>query len=219
MRQLLSQNSKMRKSSQNGIHVYNFTLPALKTCPNAGKCAIDCYARQGAYIWSMVKAKHEWNLEMTKKDNFTLMMTQELDNKLKRLKLGHKLIIRIHDSGDFYSIDYFNKWNEIFLLFQFHSNIQFYAYTKQVKMFQSLTLPINFQTIFSYGGKQDALIRDKDRHALVFENETDLAKADYIDASQDDMVALNKDNHKIGLTYHGVKNQSEKGFKTVRKAS
>ena len=92
--------------------------------------------------------------------------------------------------------------------FETDSRVSFYAYTKQVEMFQNekARIPSNFTVIFSYGGKQDALIDvTNDRHARVFESIEALELAGYADGTHDDMVAALGESNKIGLCYHGVK--------------
>ena len=52
------------------------------------------------------------------------------------------------------------------------------------------------------GSKVDHLINiKKDRHAEIFNNETDLLKAGYINASNNDLLAITE-NNKVGLIYH-----------------
>lgn len=190
---LLTQNSKMKRS---GEKVYNFTLPALMTCPNAGACARGCYARQGTYTWSNVSAKHMRNYEASQTTEFVGAMITEI--RAKRVKR-----VRIHDAGDFYSREYASKW---FNIMEACPDIEFYAYTKQVEMFKRelFDRPQNFTLIFSYGGKQDAMINpDTDRHSQVFKHKDDLVNAGYIDASKDDSLALTP-NHRVGLIYHGA---------------
>lgn len=216
VKSVLTQNSKMKKSSQNDTIVFNWTLPAYKsqdgtiTCPNASKCIQGCYARQGAYIWSNTKQAHQNKLNLAKHRNFSAIMIHTLNAKLKRAK-DKTVYIRIHDSGDFFSLDYTLSWFNIMNHFKNYKNIKFYAYTKEVERFKALAVnystiyPTNFSTIYSLGGKNDKLIdQEQDRHARVFQNETELNKLGYIDASSNDMLALT-DNFKIGLVYHGTK--------------
>ena len=215
MKQLLVQNAKMKKSSQNGITVVNWTLPAFqsatgfKTCPNAGLCAAGCYARSGTYRFKSSVASHEAKLALTQSDTFVADMVVEIETWLKKKSVKH-LKVRIHDAGDFYSISYWNKWREIMLLFQFETRVSFYAYTKQVEMFQNEIkqgrVPASFRVIFSFGGKQDALIQTETQyHARVFETLQDLEAAGYQNGTDDDMVAAIGDSFKIGLCYHGAK--------------
>lgn len=212
---LLTQNGKMKKSSRNGITNVNWTIPAfqsltgLKTCPNAGLCATGCYARQGAYMFGNVRRAHEAKLELTQNDTFVGMMIADIERWLKKRNVKN-LKVRIHDAGDFYSLEYLNRWIKIMSHFEKYDNrVTFYAYTKQVKMFQTekARIPSNFRAIFSFGGKQDALIDvNTERHARVFESLDALKSAGYVDGTDDDMIAANGESLKVGLCYHGTKN-------------
>jgi len=215
--QILTQNAKMRKSSKDGIDVYNFGIPAflsqsgLKTCPMAGVCATGCYARSGTYNFSNVKNAYEQRLELTQSDAFRDILKAEIN--LKRLKSrtkGNKTLIRIHDSGDFYSAGYALAWLDII---KASPEVEFYAYTKTVSLFESFkasdSIPKNFRVIYSFGGKEDSEI-DVERHfhSKVFESEVELASQGYIDATNDDLVTALGESRKIGLVYHGQKSYS-----------
>lgn len=214
---LLTQNSKMRKAS---ILTWNWTLPAYKsrtglaTCPMAGECARGCYAQQGAYTWRNVYTKHENNLALTQNAaEFTAAMTDELERVRKSgERRGKQVAVRIHDSGDFYSLSYLNSWLGLVAAFP---TIQFYAYTKMVPLFRRPevskfleSLP-NLTIIFSEGGRADHLIDTRrDRHSRVFSSREELQAAGYVDASTDDTVAWRSTNHRIGLVYHGAKSRA-----------
>jgi hypothetical protein len=190
----------------------------LKTCPNAGICAVGCYARSGTYAFSNVKSAHEAKLELTQKDEFVQLMIEEIESWLKKKSVS-KLYIRIHDSGDFYSLDYWGRWRSIMIHFESNDRVRFYAYTKQVVMFKmeknSNRIPSNFNLIFSFGGKQDHLIDiTKDAHAKVFESIKSLNDAGYIDGTSDDLVAAHG-TQKIGLVYHGAKNWTNTAWQKV----
>lgn len=200
MPKLLARNQKMRKSSNHRL--FNFGIPAfmsstgLKTCPNAGVCAKYCYAKKGTYNFSNVKNAYEYRLNMTLKRVFVDVMNHEI----QEVKPSH---IRIHDSGDFYSIDYLYKWFDIMKL---NSHIQFYAYTKQIHYFKDqgvlADMPTNFIPIFSFGGKKDNLINVScDRHSKIFETLDDLLTEGYTNASDNDLIAIGT-NNKIGLLSH-----------------
>lgn len=208
---ILSQNSKMKKSSQDGIDVYNFGIPAfmsqsgIKTCPNARQCATGCYAQSGTYRFKNVANAYEQRLKLTQDRYFVDIMVSEIKTlALKSKAIGNKCIIRIHDSGDFYSQVYLNDW---ILIMEQLPDVSFYAYTKMIQMFEQSkpVLPKNFTVIYSLGGSEDHLVSIiKHRHSKVFQNESDLIASGYVNASQDDMVAIGQ-NPKIGLVYHGVK--------------
>jgi len=219
---LFSQNAKMRKTADaHEIDLYNFGIPAfmsttgLKTCPNAASCVKGCYARQGAYAWSNVSQAYEARLAVTRQDDAALVLGAEIESLLaKATKRGRRLVLRIHDSGDFYSAQYQLLWYHIARAFP---DVTFYAYTKQVA--QSLGLetvrPANFELIFSQGGKQDKYINPKMRHARVFASHAELTQNGYIDASNDDMLALSS-NHHVGLVYHGAKSYSNTNWNQTK---
>lgn len=210
---MLAQNKKIKKSGNNDYVVYNFGIPAfisqagIKTCPLAGTCAKGCYAKQGAYVWSNVSQAYEKRLESTLKQTFITEMDKLIKTKHKNLsKQNKKLVIRIHDSGDFYNRKYLNKWLEII---KSNPEVIFYAYTKMIPLFKSVQLPSNFIVIYSEGGQRDDLINSEtDRHARVFPSKDELIKQGYSDASENDLVACLGPNHKIGLVYHGAKSKN-----------
>jgi hypothetical protein len=209
---IFSQNAKMKKTSDSqNIDLFNFGIPAFmskdgtKTCPNAGACAAGCYARSGAYAWGNVQQAYEARLALTKSEEFIFRMHQEIEVlRAKSVKRKRQLVLRIHDSGDFYSAEYQQSWYSIAGAFP---DVQFYAYTKQVQQSKDLESikPVNFTLIYSFGGKQDSLIQPTDRHSAVFETVEDLKSSGYDDTSDDDSVAWTSKTGKIGLAYHGAK--------------
>lgn len=201
---LFRQNSKLKKDN-----IYQFSLPAyksiifkdnqeqeLKTCPNAGKCVAYCYASSGNYISKNVILTHSRNL------NFVINFPEEFVNlAIKEISEKKISILRIHDSGDFFSEDYLNLW---FRIIEANPNVKFYAYTKQVSMFKLKILPKNFTVVFSFGGKEDNLIDEKkDRFSKVFKNESVLNKLSFQNVSSSDLKASQKRFRKIGLIAHG----------------
>jgi hypothetical protein len=224
VKSVLTQNAKMKRSSSAGIHLYNFGIPAFKsrsgtlTCPNATKCVNGCYARQGAYIWTNVANAYEARLTLTRTKGFIEVMVSQIDKLVKKHKTG-LIMIRVHDSGDFYSKEYQLNWYSIAKAFLHNSRVKFYSYTKMVGQSKALDAlgftPVNFRLIFSLGGAEDNLINQEiDRHSKVFENETDLINSGYADTSHNDTVALG-DNPKIGLLYHGVKGYAKTSWSQV----
>lgn len=80
-----------------------FNLPALETCLPSDWCREHCYALQGRFAWSNVKAAHQWRLEQSRKIDFVRRMEAEIRKSYFRY-------IRIHISGDFYDKSYVLKW-------------------------------------------------------------------------------------------------------------
>ena len=221
---VLSQNAKMKRSSQNGIHLYNWGIPAFKsrygtvTCPNARNCVSGCYARSGAYIWSNVASAFENRLSLSRTKGFEQVMVYHFDRLIKKHKDG-LILIRVHDSGDFYSSQYQTSWYEMARVYQNEPRIQFYAYTKMVSQSEALSQykPNNFRLIYSYGGAEDSQIdTDKHFHSKVFQNETDLLAAGYVDGTLDDTTAALGASRRIGLVYHGLKSYSKTNWSKVK---
>ncbi len=237
---LTSGNSELRAD---GIHTWS--IPALavkltngsnfKTCPNAGSCAQLCYARNGTYLFSNVKAAHVRNLEryLDDPDQWTQDMLAELSKKKYRptgiarnldvvpndrasqgwLDNGGKAV-RIHDSGDFFSEDYFKAWRYIA---DQVSDVMFYAYTKEVEMCKRYEPMPNFKIIFSMGGRQDHLIdKDVDRHAEVFPSMDALIEAGYSDQENSDLLAFLLPTTRVGIVVNNIphfkKKQGDKTF-------
>ena len=198
---LLTQNAKMKKTSkENKSKILNFSIPAFKTksgkstCPFAGGCQKYCYAQKGNYTrFPIVQELMEQKYLLSKQENFNTLMNEEI----KKKKPTH---VRIHDSGDFYSIAYLNKWITIA---KQNKSVIFYAYTKSIKFFtEGLIVPTNLKIIFSEGSKIDNLIDvKKHRHARIFKTVEELNSSGYIDASNNDLQAITS-NKKVGLVYH-----------------
>jgi hypothetical protein len=199
---LLTQNSKLKKTSEYlNKRVYNFGITAYKTstgkitCPFAEECIKFCYAKKGAYIWKNVKPAYEYRYELSKTNKF-------IDKINAEIVLKEPDYIRVHDSGDYYSREYLNKWIEIAKL---NKDIKFYSYTNCVALLKETKLPDNFDIIFSSDGKQKDLInKSKDRHSFIFKNEEDLVSSGYINASKIDLYSTKwyNSNNKIGLILH-----------------
>lgn len=200
---LLTQNTKLKETSKKlGLKIFNFSIPAYKTksgkitCPFADACVKYCYAQKGNYTrFPSVSIGMEKRYLITKSISFVPLMNKAIKSKKADA-------IRIHDSGDFYSREYLQKWITIA---KQNPNVNFYAYSKSIPLFKGVKLPKNMDIIFSYGSKKDELINpQKDRHSKIFDNEKELKKAGYINASKIDYYATKfwSNNKKVGLIYH-----------------
>lgn len=209
-REVIGSNSKLAKTD-----FWQWTIPALtaavvirgklvdgyKTCPMAGECARLCYACQGGYVFKSSMVAHTRNLQAYFDDPMDLA-----DRIVKDIASKRKLrAFRIHDSGDFFNKTYALWWIGIVNRLP---NVQFYAYTKQVKMFKETlaeVIPTNLTLIYSFGGKQDDLIDPAtDRHSKVWPEKSAMLAAGYADTTDTDEHAANPDIKNIGLVYHGV---------------
>jgi len=164
--------SKRRNLLKRGNHKLSnkqgiWTLPR-STCIGAGICRKYCYAKK-MESFPHVRESREWKLEQTKKESFISDMISEI----KRRKIE---IVRIHESGDFYSQEYLEKWKKIAKKLP---NIRFYAFTKAFELDFS-NLPRNFIIIQSYGSRYDNKI-DKSRNtSRVIESVKELYKIEYL---------------------------------------
>ncbi|GAA4849853.1 GP88 family protein [Saccharopolyspora rosea] len=192
-RRLLTQNRELR-----AIGVYNWTLPAwagrlpdgrtYNTCPSAGICREVCYARHGTYLWPVVRAKHQANLQFVLDDlrGWERAMCAEL----AAAKFDGRWV-RVHDSGDFFSDAYTRSWLAIM---RSRPNVNFYCYTKEIERFRRLVEPSppdNFVWVYSYGGTQDSTIDPStDRIADVFPDEESIAVAGWSSQEASDLLAV-----------------------------
>lgn len=199
----------------------------MNVCPKAGACANFCYALNGTYMFRNVRGAHERNLAyvLDHLDEWKNQMIEELTHKkfrpngIERLaaydlqldgwtewwRISGGAAIRIHDSGDFFSVDYLNAWLEIAYRVP---DVLFYAYTKDVLMFRDHVedrAPINFRYVYSMGGKEDHLVnKDKDRHADVFANLEVMNKAGYTDQEESDLLAVLLPTTRIGIVSNNI---------------
>lgn len=199
-------NSKLQKTEKEfGVKIFNFSIPAGNdkvtgkiTCPFAGKCLSLCYAKKGFYRMPNVeKALSERN-KATREADFVEKITDELS----KVNTNKQVYVRIHDSGDFYSPAYFEKWLEIARL---NPNVRFYAYTKSHSFIRGKELPENMDLIYSLGSKNDELINvETERHSKIFQTMEDMEKEGYTDSSYLDLNATKwvTNNNKIGLLIH-----------------
>ena len=199
---LLTQNSKLKKTSKAlGLRVFNFGIPAYKSatgrviCGMADECIKFCYAKKGAYMWSNVQPAFEKRYQLSKTDDFV----GAINDEIKRKKPDY---VRVHDSGDYYSKAYLQKWIQIAI---HNPDVKFYSYTNMVDMILNTSLPSNYDIIFSDSGKQKHLINErKHRHTKIFTSTSDMLSAGYTNASSVDLMAtkwFNKTN-KVGLVFH-----------------
>jgi len=137
-----------------------FNLPSVLSCPYATiNCKKFCYAKKAEIFRPRVLPRRIANLELSKSDNFENLAT----NTLK--KMPEQTIIRIHESGDFYSPEYYLKWLNIIKNFPLKT---FFAYTRsffdEMKM-----IPTNFKLYFSVDESTDVEIFNK-YNSLIKEN-------------------------------------------------
>lgn len=226
-------NSKMVKTekeltAQTGkkTKIYTYNLPAIKACPGAGECKKLCYADQGRYKMASVAEPREQNFSfinniirnnvLTNADKIEQIATSLAKDILvlfnTRLTKDVNNIIRLHDSGDMFHVNYMLGWfAALETLKSMKFNILAYAYTKSLPMVENNKhlVPENINITYSQGGLFDHMIKETDGHSKIFRSESELISAGYIDGSNTDIPAI-LGVKKIGLVYHG-----NKSLKTV----
>ena len=163
MERKLLKRGNLKLSSRQGV----FTLPRC-TCIGAGKCRDFCYAKK-MEMMKNVRESRAWKFEQSKTNHFIYDM-------MKEIRKGGLEVVRVHESGDFYSQEYLEKWRSIALAFP---NVKFYAFTKAFQLNFSV-LPSNFIVIQSYGSCHDGLIDEEKNTSRVVDSETMVNYGEYL---------------------------------------
>ncbi len=170
---LLKQNEKMQHSDGTTSIFYNIGLPALtglgydeekkefviiNTCPGAGECKTFCYALKGGYVqWAPVSLSQTRILNYLYNDpsGFFDQLNAEIDEQKRKgdaKQEKHKVTVRWHDAGDFFSDEYLDL---AYKLAATHPTVDFYAYTKRADVSGSTqNRPPNFMINFSMGARK-----------------------------------------------------------------
>jgi hypothetical protein len=128
-----------------------WNLPTGVTCKPGVSCSKYCYAKKAEKAYPEVLPCRMRNYKASLKNNFSTEMIKLLGKKKYK-------VTRIHESGDFYSVDYIRKWYNITTALPIHI---FYAYTKRDDIFTKELLsekPSNLILLYSI----DGLFKDTD---------------------------------------------------------
>ena len=118
-----------------------FNLPHKITCPGRTPlCESICYARKAEAAYPDCYPSRLRNLDASKMPDFV----DAVYNHIKR-NAARRPFFRIHESGDFYSQEYLDKWIEIARMCQ---NVKFLAFTKSFALDFS-NIPANMQIVWS----------------------------------------------------------------------
>lgn len=209
-------NSKLEKTSGGKYRVLGFGIPAdhnfshdgasLNTCPAALACRAVCYAKQGTYRFKNVIAARQHNLDLSLSDTFVARIVSDLYTLTTKSAKTRKPynVVRLHDSGDFYSQAYLNAWGMIARTFP---DVIFYAYTKSLHLDMS-GIPSNLRITQSLGGRHDRLVNLGLSHSRIFSSHEARENSGYIDGNIDDIPAI-EGVVNIGLVYHGGRNLTD----------
>ena len=168
-----------------------FSLPAGYSCPHAGVCKtfadrttgaitdlpqytgvtaqrdFRCFAAMSEVRPNVREARwHNWDLlrETIHMNGNQAMLLRDLID-LSLLMHPPKKLIRIHESGDFWTENYMKAW---MMVAQGRPEQKFYAFTKSLGMWYNLRdiIPSNFYLTASHGGTLDYLI---DKYPNVYQ--------------------------------------------------
>lgn len=181
-----------------------FNLPAGKTCPGAlyclsfavtdenGKRSIRdgehtqfrCFAASSEVQYDGVYQNRADNLQQIISSIREGNCVDLINESLQKARKKSTKLVRIHESGDFFSGVYLDAWITVAKL---NPDLKFYCYSKNLPLFVGLTLPDNFYFTASYGGKFDHYIDAGvfPRYSKVFMTEDDAIAAGFKVDSQD----------------------------------
>lgn len=208
-----------------------FNLPAGKTCPGALYCkSFAVVTPEGRKIadgpqtqFRCFAASSEVQYDavfLSRADNFQQIVTalqngsaaDLINDSIQHHRTKNTKLVRIHESGDFFSGAYLDAWIEVA-----HRNpdLKFYCYSKSLQLFVDFKLPANFYMTASYGGKWDALIDAGKftRYAKVFMYEEEAIAAG-LEVDHDDSHCFG--DHPFALLVHGTQPKGSDWGKAIR---
>ena len=198
-------------------HIATFSLPAGWTCPMALDClaradkatgkitdgpdaTFRCFAGSAEAAFPSVRASR-WH-------NFDALCAAKTTKGMSNLILASlptwATAIRIHVSGDFYSLAYFEAWRSVAVA---RPDLLFYAYTKSAHLLPNRSdLPQNLRITISDGTRAD--IADARRKGyfvatVVFTTDT------HLPIDHDDSHAMDA-THDFALLLHGTQAKGTK---------
>jgi hypothetical protein len=220
-----------------GTQTLIFNLPAGKTCPGAmycksfavvdanGKRSIQdgehtqfrCFAASSEVQYDGAFYNRANNLQ-TVVDYLQTSVdyaAEQINVALNNFRTRKTQLVRIHESGDFFSLAYLQAWVKVA---EANPNLKFYCYSKSLHIFQELgvtNLPSNFYLTASYGGKHDNLIDQGvfPRYAKVFMNEAD-ANVAGLEVDHDDTHCFG--DVPFALLIHGTQPKGSEWGKAIR---
>lgn len=127
-------NGNKKLQNTNNVRFMIWNLPAVKTCPfRTSMCEKSCYARKAERVYPQVLPSRERNFRDSLEDDFAGNMIYTVEALLNsRAYKGKTVYFRIHESGDFYNLEYAKKWVEVARHFSEDNRIIFEAYTKSI---------------------------------------------------------------------------------------
>jgi hypothetical protein len=126
-------------SGNRKMSIPTWSLPAKKTCPGSTRqCRKACYACKAEKMYKGVYPCRNENYLDSKREDFVDLMVAMIGKKKSDL-------FRIHESGDWYSQEYLDKWFDICKALP---KVRFLAFTKSFALDYS-NKPENLEIIWS----------------------------------------------------------------------
>jgi hypothetical protein len=217
-----------------GKHTLILSLPAGRTCPgamyckafavvsDAGKRTIKdtpqtifrCFAASSEVQYDAVYNSRAENLELIvdSLSHGVDYCVHLLEKSIALHRTKHTKLVRIHESGDFFSLAYLQAWVKVA---ERNPDLEFYCYSKSLEYFLDLALPNNFYMTASYGGKFDHFIDAGyfKRYSKVFMYEEDAHNAG-LDVDHDDSHCFG--DLPFALLVHGTQPKGSEWGKAIR---
>lgn len=123
------------------IRYAQWNTRAIKDCPfRSDGCEIICYATKGNHVFPSVQRSREKSFEQTKRADFSDAMVYTIHTEKQSKRYADaEMRVRIHESGDFYSVQYLRKWVKVWGAFHTGDGVAFTLYTKSFPFFLMLT--------------------------------------------------------------------------------
>lgn len=118
-----------------------FNTRAVQDCPfRSAGCEAVCYATKGNHVFPSVKKSRARSYEESKRADFSdaVIYSIRTEKESGRYK-NAVMLVRIHESGDFYSLQYLRKWLRAWVTFSPADGVRFVFYTKSFPFFLKLT--------------------------------------------------------------------------------
>lgn len=118
-----------------------FNTRAVKDCPfRSAGCTAVCYATKGNHVFPSCKKSREKSFRESQREDFADRIEYTIrTEKLSARYARSVMLIRIHESGDFYSLQYLKKWVTVWSRFEFSDGVRFVLYTKSFRFFLMLS--------------------------------------------------------------------------------
>lgn len=130
--------------NNNKIRFIIWNIPYKTTCPFAtALCKKICYAKKAEDAYPDCNPSRVKHYNESLRDDFVLRMAYTILKIAMKDRTGRKVVVRIHESGDFYNLEYLKKWLDVMAMCK-GANVQFIAYSKSFPYFDERQLPSNF---------------------------------------------------------------------------